>query len=136
MTGGRDKPISGVNIAPIINLALIVVIIMMIASPILSLPDIDISLPTASAEDTMERNITVTLAGDGVVAVNEKIVDHGSLFGEISGHLADGGCGTLLVIRGDESVFYGRVEEILNLVKDAGFTGRIAIAVKKETDEP
>ena len=60
-----------INVTPIIDVALVLVIILLVTAPILSVADLDIQLPTAhtrGAEDDVR--ISVTLGSQGELAID------------------------------------------------------------------
>ena len=64
-----------INVTPIIDVALVLVIILLVTAPILSVADLDIQLPTAhtrGAED--EQRISVSLGPHGELAIDEQMV--------------------------------------------------------------
>ena len=66
-----DGIITKVNVTPIIDVALVLVIILLVTAPLLSVADLPVDLPqarTREAED--QRNISVTLGSDGSLAWN------------------------------------------------------------------
>ena len=70
------EPITKVNVTPIIDVALVLVIILMVTAPMMTVADLPVNLPSArtrEAED--ERNISVTLASDGALAVDQQRVN-------------------------------------------------------------
>ena len=72
--------ITKVNVTPIIDVALVLVIILLVTAPLLSTADLPVSLPearTREAED--QRNVSVTLGRDGSLAVDDRIVARAEL---------------------------------------------------------
>ena len=58
--------ITRVNVTPIIDVALVLVIILLVTAPLISVADLGVHLPqahTREAED--ERNVSITLGTDG-----------------------------------------------------------------------
>jgi len=70
-----DEPvIAGVNIVPVIDLCLVLLIILMVTSPLLETADIPVKLPQAITIESKERNVAITLATDGRWAFNSEVV--------------------------------------------------------------
>ncbi|HZE19266.1 MAG TPA: biopolymer transporter ExbD, partial [Candidatus Angelobacter sp.] len=64
--------ITKVNVTPIIDVALVLVIILLVTAPLLSVADLPVDLPqarTREAED--ERNVSITLSSTGRLAVDD-----------------------------------------------------------------
>ena len=132
----RPEPITKINMTPLIDVALVLVIILMVTAPMLSVAELPVNLPqahTREAED--ERNLSVTLATDGSLAVDEERVAPAALTMALARHLAESGNQNVLVIvRADSNVPYASVQEVLNKARAAGAT-RLAIATRQKTRE-
>jgi len=115
-------------VTPIIDVALVLVIILLITAPVLSISDLGVNLPSAStrgAED--EDRLSVTLASTGELSIEQTIVDRDDLVEAIRERLETGGAKTLVVIRADEKVPYRDVRSLLGMAREAGAL-RLAIA--------
>ncbi len=49
--GGDDEPIAAINVVPLVDIILVVLIIFMVTAPLVLKPTIDINLPKASSGD-------------------------------------------------------------------------------------
>ncbi len=118
-----------INLTPIIDVALVLVIILLITAPMLSVADIDIKLPNAQtrgAED--EGRISITLGKAGELAVNEELVSPDKLREMLRMLLArEQNENMLVVVRADQEVPYELIRVILREAREAGAT-RLAIA--------
>ena len=128
----KQEPITKVNVTPIIDVALVLVIILLVTAPMLSVADLPVNLPqaqTREAED--ERNVSVTLAEDGALAVDNERVAPEALTEALTRHLAQpGNHDALVVIRADSKVPYGHLRQVLDQARAAG-AARLAIATSK-----
>ena len=130
-------PITKVNVTPIIDVALVLVIILLVTAPMMSVADLRVNLPQAAtreAED--ERNISVTLGSDGSLALDERILQESELEASLAARLAEpGNAGVLVVVRADTNAPYSSVRKILDDARIAGAT-RVAIATRQRTEAP
>ena len=130
-----DGIITKVNVTPIIDVALVLVIILLVTAPLLSVADLPVDLPqarTREAED--QRNISVTLGSDGSLAVDAERVAPGSLTGVLRSHLAEpGNSDVLVVVRADSGAPYSDIRGLLEQTRAAG-AKRIAIATRQKTE--
>ena len=128
----RSDIITKVNVTPIIDVALVLVIILLVTAPMLSVADLPVDLPqahTREAED--ERNLSVTLGSDGQLAVDEDIVRREDLRAKLAQRLAEpGNAHVLVVIRADSGAPYSEVRGLLREAKAAG-AERLAIATRQ-----
>ena len=126
-------PLAGVNIIPVIDVSLVLLIILLATSPILNTPGFAVKLPKAVTAESKEKNISVSLSTKGELAVNETAANWNTLQPTIRKELADKK-DFLLIIRADEGVPYGQVEQVMDLAKKAG-AQRIAIATQQEQEK-
>ncbi len=129
----KQTPINAkINLTPIIDVALVLVIILLITAPMLSEIDINVTLPearTRGAED--EARITITLGEEGELAVDEQIVVPESLRRMLSAQLAERKEEMLVVIRADQNTPHEMVREVLSEATAAG-AARLAIATRQK----
>jgi biopolymer transport protein TolR len=127
------EALAGVNIIPVIDVSLVLLIILLATSPILNLPGFEVKLPKAVTAESKEKNISVSLSLKGQMAVNEMQVDETTLISALKKELK-GKPEFLVIIRADQGVPYGQVERVMDLAKQAGSL-RIAIATQQEQEK-
>ncbi|HMI30939.1 MAG TPA: biopolymer transporter ExbD [Candidatus Limnocylindrales bacterium] len=127
--------ITKINVTPIIDVALVLVIILLVTAPLLSVADLPVDLPqarTREAED--ERNVSITLSSTGRLAVDDKIIADGELSTYLRAKLTERqNQDVLVVVRADSGAPYEAVRHLLNQAKAAGAT-RIAIATRQRME--
>lgn len=129
----RNEILAKVNVVPIIDVSLVLVIILLVTAPLLTQADLPVNLPqahTREAED--ERNVSVTMGSNGGYAVDDKVIQEGQLKMAIAAKLSQpGNQDVLVVVRADSGLPYSAVEKVLADVRDAG-AKRIAIATRQK----
>lgn len=115
-----DPAIGGVNIVPVIDLCLVLLVILLVVSPMLEKPPVDVQLPHANTKTEKENNISITVAPDGRLAVNTDLVTKERLPKILPALLLEQGEDTVVVIRADKDVMYGELTDLLAVVKTAG----------------
>ena len=132
----QAEPITKINVTPIIDVALVLVIILLVTAPMMSVADLPVSLPqarTREAED--ERNLSITLAADGSLAVDNQRVVADDLTAALTRRLGQPGNQDILVIvRADTNTPYASLRDVLEQARAAGAT-RLAIATRQKTEE-
>ena len=131
----RPKPqpelITKVNVTPIIDVALVLVIILLVTAPIISSTAMRVQLPeahTRAPED--EHSISVVIEPEGELRIEDEIVPPGRLVEALSRRLQRvGGSDERVVIWADEGVAYSKVESVLEAARRAG-AQRLAIATR------
>jgi biopolymer transport protein TolR len=126
--------ITRVNVTPIIDVALVLVIILIVTAPLLSAADLPVTLPearTREAED--QRNVSVTLGQDGTLAVDDRIVAFAEFGPALSARIAEQGDDVLVVVRADSNAPYADVRQVLDEARAAG-ARRLAIATRQKAE--
>lgn len=123
--------VARINVTPIIDVALVLVIILLITAPMIAVSDMEVALPHAKTRSIdSDARINVTLSRDGALVVDETDVTESRLGAMIAGRLESGGDGLVVVVRADEGVPYDAVERILKTARRAG-ASRLAIATRQ-----
>lgn len=123
--------ISRVNVMPIIDVALVLVVVLLITAPMMTVRDMDLTLPTAEtrgAED--ELRVSISLARNGDLAVDEDLVPMAGLADALVRRIRETDKKVLVVVRADASAPYDTVQMILKEARHAG-AARLAIATQQ-----
>ena len=123
------------NMTPLIDVALVLVIILLVTAPLMSVADLPVNLPQAGTREAEnERNLSITLGADGRLAVDEQVVSVDALVAALQARLAEpGNQDVLVVVRADSGAPYGSVKRLLEQARAAGAT-RIAIATRQRVE--
>jgi biopolymer transport protein ExbD len=139
-----DSAIGGVNIVPVIDLCLVLLVILLVISPMMAKSPVEVTLPNAHAKREKAdetNNISITVSPDGRLAVNSKEVPLEFLKPEVAKELKthranrsgpdgkEGDAAVYVIFRADENVQFGRLRELIQIAKDAGAT-RVALGTK------
>ena len=124
--------VARINVTPIIDVALVLVIILLITAPMIATADMDINLPAAKTRNTEDEvRLRITLGKKGEVAINDEFIAQRDLVSVLETYLADANDkNVLVVVRADATVTYDRVRAVLKDAHKAG-ARRIAIATRQ-----
>ena len=117
----EEPTISGVNIVPVIDLCLVLLIVLMVTSPLLDTADLKVSLPQAATIESKERNISVTYSPDGQIAVNTEIIPAEQLVSKLQ-EMLKSAPDTMVILRVDKTVPYSKLTDLIAECKHAGAT--------------
>ena len=119
---GRRAPIGEINVTPMVDVMLVLLIVFMVASPLMTV-GVPIDLPEASADPIpLEKPpISITVSADGAISVDREPVTEDQLLAAI-GAKAGENTDERLLIRGDTATAYGMVMKIMGLVSSAGYS--------------
>lgn len=120
---GRAKrsPMSEINITPLVDVMLVLLIIFMLTAPMLTV-GVPVDLPKTKAATLSEKNepITLSLNGKGDLFLQETKIDPEALISKLQGIMA-AKPDTRIFVRGDKELAYGRVMELMGRLNSAGF---------------
>jgi len=126
-----SSTIAKVNVTPIIDVALVLVIILMITAPMIAVSDVDVKLPEAQTRNLEGHDrISITVGPNGDLAVDKQIVTTQTLEAAIAERLTDRD-DVIVVIRADQSVAYSAVRKIVEAARSAG-AARIAVGTQQQ----
>ena len=128
-----DEPIVDINVTPLVDVCLVLVIIFMAVAPMAMTWGITVLHSKAKAAEgkaSIEENVQVKLTVDGKVTVNGAAVPEGGLAGKISEALARSK-DKMVTVSADDGNRVGQVVDIMDTAKQAG-AAKVAI-LKNET---
>ncbi|KKC40936.1 biopolymer transporter ExbD [Devosia epidermidihirudinis] len=120
---GRKKAVmSEINITPMVDVMLVLLIIFMVAAPMMT-SGVPIDLPKTAASDMASQTqpITVSVTPEGAIFVDEDPVAEVDLIGTVTA-MAVNGTEDRIFVRGDTTANYGSVMRVMGLLSAAGFT--------------
>ncbi|MBT0670889.1 biopolymer transporter ExbD [Novosphingobium profundi] len=123
--GGRSRaPMAEINVTPLVDVMLVLLIIFMVAAPLLKAA-VPIELPQSHAKAMAEEaeQITITLRRDGATFWEDQQLAPGELNERLASVEPDAqGKMPLVSLRADKSLDYGRVMGVMGELNRAGFT--------------
>lgn len=127
-----------INVTPIIDVALVLVIILLVTAPLMSVADMDVTLPGARTRDVREADkVLVTVDAQGAVAIFEERVEAVDFRVALGQQLQemDSRDDAVVVIRADQGLSHGVVSRIVEQARSAGAV-RVAIATSPKVVDP
>jgi biopolymer transport protein ExbD len=120
---GGGAVIGEINVTPLVDIVLVLLIIMMVAAPlIVNNPSIKVELPkAANGDETQKSTISLTLRKDGALYFNEDQVTEEDVKTRIKAEFSRNK-EVQAIIAGDRGVPYGNVMHLIDLVKSLGVT--------------
>ncbi|HKH81372.1 MAG TPA: TonB system transport protein ExbD [Methylovirgula sp.] len=110
-----------INVTPFIDVVLVLLIIFMVAAP-LSTVDVNVELPASTAQPSQrpDKPIFVTIKPDLSLTLGETPVPQDQL-GAALDAATGGDKNQRIFLRGDKSIAYGSVMDMMNLLRKAGY---------------
>tara|TARA_B100000085_G_C18422717_1_gene463395 strand:- start:299 stop:715 length:417 start_codon:yes stop_codon:yes gene_type:complete len=118
----RKEPISEINVTPFVDVMLVLLIIFMVTAPLLTV-GVQVDLPESSADTLPEETepLTLTINAKGEIFIQESKVEYEKIITKILA-VSNNRTDTRIFVRGDKTINYGRVLEIMGMLSGSGFT--------------
>jgi biopolymer transport protein ExbD/biopolymer transport protein TolR len=119
-TGKTQSTLAEINITPLVDVVLVLLVIFMITAPVLQ-SGIDVNVPkTRTVKEITEQRTVVTIDHDQQVFLGDKPVN----IHDLPTRLASGGDPThqVIYLRADQTVPFGAFASVMDAVKQAGIT--------------
>lgn len=129
-----DDAISDINVVPLVDIVLVVLIIFMVTAPMIMKPSISVNLPkTASGESTTQTQLSISLGTDGKAYLNGQAADDNMISNKSKEEFAKNP-EIQAIISADKDVPHGRVMTIIDIVKLAGVK-KFAFSIDKKSGQ-
>jgi biopolymer transport protein ExbD len=129
--GGDNETIAEINIVPLVDIVLVVLIIFMVAAPLVMQPKIDITLPKSSSTDIdkSKKPMKITIGGKGEIFVNNKEISLDDLRNESLAEFQKNPEVSAILVA-DKSVTLEMVTDVIDTVKSQGLK-KVAFSIQK-----
>ncbi len=128
---GDDDLISDINVTPLVDVVLVLLIIFMVTASYIVKESIEVDLPRAAAAGEASGSIlALVLTSDGTVYLDGQRADEAQMRQKVREAVARDR-DTRAIISADRMALHGAVVHLIDVVKEAGVT-RFAIHVEKE----
>jgi biopolymer transport protein ExbD len=126
--GDDDGLIQGINVTPLVDVVLVLLIIFMVTAKIIVSQGMPMDLPKAATGEEVQTIFAVELTADGKTRVDSKPVPDDEAVAALARDARIKNKDLRAVIRADKKVEHGRVIHVLDLLKRAQ-VAKIAFAV-------
>jgi biopolymer transport protein TolR len=119
---GRYRAMADINVTPLVDVMLVLLIVFMVTAPMLT-SGVNVDLPKTNAQplNADATPLTVTISADGRVHVGDEDVDQGDLVAKLAA-LSQNDLARRIFVRGDKSIPYGQVMQVMSAIASGGFT--------------
>jgi biopolymer transport protein TolR len=123
------RPMSEINVTPLVDVMLVLLIVFMVAAPLLTV-GVPVDLPKANAPAINENKepLVVTVTAKGEIYLQETTIGDDALVPKLQA-ITNNNPTASIYVKGDRTINYGRVLEIMSLISSAGFTKVALVAV-------
>ena len=130
---GRYAPMAEINVTPMVDVMLVLLIIFMVTAPLLTV-GVEINLPRTQANQVSQPDepLTVSVRADGSIFVQETETSVEELTARLAA-IAQNKPDLRIFVRGDRGANYGRMAEVLGAINRGGFSKVALITDSAET---
>ncbi len=119
---GRGGTIAAINVTPLVDVVLVLLIILMVASTYIVAQTLKVTLPKSKTTDgTADKPQTVAILKDGTLRWNDAPVSEAELEKDFAAAVKTDP-DVNVVVSADEGTMHGRVVHVIDLAKQHGVT--------------
>jgi len=128
------RPMSEINVTPMVDVMLVLLIIFMVAAPLLTVGvPVDLPKTNAATINDQDEPLVISIAKDGKLYLQDTEIPLDSLVPRLNA-ITNNKPDTRVYVRGDRAIDYGRVMEVMGTVSAAGFS-KVALIAELSREE-
>ena len=118
----KNEPMSEINVTAFVDVMLVLLIIFMVTAPLLTV-GVQVDLPESAADSLPDDQepLTVTINSKAEIYIQEHQVNYQKFIPKLLA-IAKNRTDTRIYVRGDKTINYGRVLEVMGTLSGAGFS--------------
>ena len=117
----RTRPMSDINVTPMVDVMLVLLIIFMVTAPLLTVGvQVDLPKTKASLFPGEDEPLTISVDAEGTIFLQETELQLDALAPRLAA-IAGNNPDVRIFVRGDKAISYGRVMEVMGTIHAAGF---------------
>ena len=130
----RYKPMSEINVTPMVDVMLVLLVIFMVAAPLLTV-GVPVDLPQSKAPAITEQKepLVITVNAEGKLFLQDSTIGDDELVPRLQA-ITKNNPQADIYVRGDRAINYGRVMEVMGMVGAAGFT-KVSLITEQTRDK-
>ncbi len=122
------RPMSEINVTPMVDVMLVLLIIFMVAAPLLTVGvPVDLPQTAAATINDQDEPLVISVDKEGKLFLQDTEIPLESLVLRLNA-ITNNKPDTRVYVRGDRAIDYGRIMEVMGTVSAAGFTKVALIA--------
>ena len=141
LTRGRYRPLSEINVTPLVDVMLVLLIIFMVTAPLMT-SGVSVDLPKTDAKplNTDSQPLTVSIDASGKIFLQDQEVQLAELVTKLQAiaqkrHWPQNNQDRRIFVRGDKDLAYGRIMEVMGTITQGGFT-KVALLAEQPIAKP
>ena len=131
----RYRPMSEINVTPMVDVMLVLLVIFMVAAPLLTVGvPVDLPQTQAPAINEPKEPLVVTVNAQGKLFLQNGMIEDDDLAPRLQA-ISKNNPNVDIYVRGDQAISYGRVMQVMGLISAAGFT-KVSLITETPRDNP
>lgn len=132
---GRYRPLADINVTPLVDVMLVLLVIFMITAPLMT-SGVTVNLPKANAQPLNQdaTPITISINEGGNIYLGDAEVPLEELVDKLRA-LSKNDPARRIFVRGDRSLPYGRIMQVMATITEGGFT-KVALLAENVPSAP
>lgn len=131
--GQRRSPMSEINVTPMVDVMLVLLIIFMVTAPLMTVGvPVDLPKTKAAAISDSSEPLTISIDKAGKIYIQDSAIELDTLIEKVKAIMGSKP-ETRIFVRGDQAIAYGRIMEVMGLLNSSGFT---KVALLAELPKP
>jgi biopolymer transport protein TolR len=124
--GTGYRPMSDINVTPFVDVMLVLLIVFMVTAPLLTV-GVPVDLPKTKAQPLSQPDepLVISVDAKGEIYIQDTAVPLDNLVPRLIA-ITQNNADTRIFLRGDQSIAYGRMMQVMGQVNAAGFR-RVAL---------
>ena len=118
---GSYVPMSEINVTPLVDVMLVLLVVFMITAPLLT-AGVPVDLPKTKAPQMLGQDepLVITVNSKGTIFLQETVIEVDRLIPRLEA-ITKNKKGTRIFVKGDKSIAYGKVMDVMGQIAAAGF---------------
>ena len=131
----RYRPMAEINVTPLVDVMLVLLIVFMVTAPLIT-SGVDVNLPQANAKPVNSDStpITITVNAQDQIYLQNSQVQLSNLVATLQ-QIAQNNQDRRIFVRGDNTVSYGDMLQVMATITQGGFT-KVALLARQPTSAP
>jgi biopolymer transport protein TolR len=132
---GRYRPLAEINVTPLVDVMLVLLIIFMVTAPLMT-SGVPVDLPKTTAQplNSDSEPLTVSIDAQGAIFLQDQQVQLPELVTKLQA-IAQNDAARRIFVRGDKDLAYGRIMEVMGTITQGGFT-KVALLAEAPSATP
>ncbi|MBV8458832.1 MAG: protein TolR [Acetobacteraceae bacterium] len=121
-TRGRYKPLAEINVTPLVDVMLVLLVIFMVTAPLMT-SGVSVDLPKTDAKplNADTQPLTVSINAQGQIYLQNQQIQLPELVTKLQA-VSQNDTNRRIFVRGDKDISYGLVMQVMGTITQGGFT--------------